>query len=207
MKKSLFARVIASILVSSLAFACAPAIAQNVNLSGANYQFNSVGIGTAPTGTPGDLSFLASSTPGVGAVGEQLTTTVAAGSAVSLTTATAANVATLSLTPGTWEIVGACDHTWAGTTATVIVCGISGTTATQPTQAGGAVGNVTLGTEPLTTLTATFGTTLTGRYDARVGPVRAVVVTAATNVFLVATSTFSAGTVAAFGTVRAVRVR
>lgn len=203
--KNTFARLLA--LAVAVVLASPPALAQNVNLSGANYQFNSVGIGVAPTGTPGDLSFLASATPGVGAVGEQLTTTVASGSAVSLTTATAANIATLSLTPGTWEVVGACDHTWAGTTATVVVCGISGTTATQPTQAGGAVGNVTIGTDPLVSQSITFGTTITGRYDVRISPVRVVVVTAATNVFLVATSTFSAGTVAAFGTIRAVRVR
>lgn len=193
-------------LVAAIALA-APAFSQNVNQSGVNLQINSLGIGVAPTGTPGDLSFVSSATPGVGAVGEQLTTTVASGSAVSLTTATAANIATLSLTPGTWEVSAACDHTWAGTTATVVVCGISGTTATQPTQAGGAVGNVTLGTDPLVSQSITFGTTITGRYDVRISPVRVVVVTAATNVFLVATSTFSAGTVAAFGTIRAVRVR
>lgn len=141
-----------------------------------------------------------------GAVGEVLQSTVVAGSAVALTTTTAANVTSLSLTVGDWEVEGACDHTWTGTTATIEVCGISGTTATQPTQPGGVVGNATIGTEPLVSQSITFGATITGRFDQRV-KARVQVTTASTTIFLVATATFSAGTDAVFGTIRARRIR
>lgn len=141
-----------------------------------------------------------------GGVGEVLQSTVVAGSAVALTTATAANVTSLSLTTGDWEVYGACDHTWTGTTATIEVCGISGTTATQPTQPGGVTGNATIGTEPLLSQSLTFGTTVTGRFDQRV-QTRVQVTTAATTIFLVATATFSAGTDSVFGTLRARRIR
>lgn len=144
-----------------------------------------------------------------GAVGEQLQSTVAAGSAVALTTATAANVTSLVLTAGDWEVFGSCDHTWTGTTATIEVCGINTTTATQPTQPGGTAGGVTIGTEPLVSQSITFGTTITGRFDQRVGPIRVQVAAGASSptIFLVATATFSAGTDAVFGTLRARRVR
>lgn len=141
-----------------------------------------------------------------GSVGEVLQSTVVAGSAVALTTATAANVTSLVLTAGDWEVYAACDHTWTGTTATIEVCGLSGTTATQPTQPGGTTGTLTIGTEPLLSQSLTFGTTVTGRFDQRVQTSVKVAAGGGT-LFLVATATFSAGTDAVFGTIRARRIR
>lgn len=162
-----------------------------------------------PNSLQGIVGTVTNDAANAGSVGEQLTSTVVAGSAVSLTTATAANVTSLVLTAGDWEVFGACDHTWTGTTATIEVCGINTTTATQPTQPGGTAGGVTVGTEPLVSQSLTFGTTVTGRFDQRVGPIRVQVAAGASSptIFLVATATFSAGTDAVFGTLRARRVR
>lgn len=141
-----------------------------------------------------------------GSVGEVLQATVVAGSAVSLTTATAANITTLVLTAGDWEVYGACDRTWTGVTATILVCGIGTVTATQPTQPGGTTGTVTIGTEPLVSQSMTYGTTVTGRFDQRV-QTSVKVAAGGGSIFLVATDTFSAGTNVGFGTLRARRIR
>lgn len=206
-----------------LSLACAvvmamavPAFAQNVSLSGENLQLGSLGVGTAPTGTPGSLSFPA--TLGVvgdssgtaataGTVGENLSATVVTGSSVSLTTATAANITSLSLTPGDWEVTAQCDYNLAGATVSVENCALSGTTGTLSTQPGFTTGNITCGPETIFTETQTFGTTLTGVEGLRAGPVICRVTTAATTVFLVASDTFSAGTVTAFGSIKARRAR
>jgi len=69
-----------------------------------------------------------------GNVGEYISSTVLAGSAVGLTTATAANVTSISLTAGDWDVWGAVANTvGAGTTTSLVVGWISTTSATQPT--------------------------------------------------------------------------
>lgn len=137
-----------------------------------------------------------------GEIGEVKTTTVATASSVSLTTATAKSVMTLALTPGDWDVWGQVDRNWSGTTATIVSTCISVTADTMSTQPGGSG----IGTDPLATDTATFGTTLTGIKSQRCGPVR-VSISAATTLQLVVKDTFSAGTVTAFGTITARRVR
>lgn len=130
------------------------------------------------------------------------TATVASGSAVSETTATPVNVTSLSLEAGDWELSAVVDRTLTGTTATIYGAGISLTTATMPGQAGGSG----LGTDALVTQSAAFGATVTGTYSTAIPPV-SLSVTATTTVYLVAADTFSAGTVAVFGTLRAKRIR
>lgn len=143
----------------------------------------------------------------VGAVGEILKATVVAGSSVAETTATPVNITSLSLTPGDWEVTASCDRTLTGTTATIYGCSLSGTTGTLSTQPAFTTGNITCTEESFFTQSATFGTTVTGRYDTRIGPIRCSVATAATTLFLVGGDTFSAGTVGLFGTIKARRVR
>lgn len=138
----------------------------------------------------------------VGNVGEFLTTTVASGSAIAETTATPVDVCTLALTPGDWDVSAVVDRTLTGTTATIYGAGISLTLNTLPTQAGGSG----LGTDALVTQAATFGTTVTGVGSTVIPPVR-VSLAANTTLHLVAGDTFSAGSVAVFGTIRARRVR
>lgn len=184
--------------------------AQNVSSPGLFQQFGGVGIGAAPSGNTGDLSLSAAAgAAGVGAVGETLQSTVLVGAGISQLTATPINVTSLSLTPGDWEVTGACDRTLTGVTATIYGCSLSGTTGTLSTQATFTAGNLTCGPESLVTQAATWGTTVTGRFDTRVGPIACRVVTAATTIFLVVGDTFSAGTMTTgvFGTIKARRIR
>lgn len=138
---------------------------------------------------------------GAGSVGEFVTATVVAGSAVSLTTATSANVTSISLTAGDWDISSFVDYVLTGATATLLQSGASLTTAVLPTQAGGSgLGTDALATDP------NVKTTLTGTEQQDGGPVR-LSISATTTVFLVAQATFSVGTVTAYGTIRARRAR
>lgn len=138
---------------------------------------------------------------GNGGGGQLLTTTVASGAAISETTATPVDVCTLALPPGTWDVSATIDRTLAGTTATIYGGGISVTANTLLTQPGGSG----VGTDPNISMSATFGTTVTGTFLTAIPPVQCVF-TAATTLHLVAADTFSAGTVAVFGTIRARRV-
>ena len=146
-------------------------------------------------------TLLADNSP-AGALGEYLFTT-AATPGVSLTTATAANVVSLALTPGDWDVVGICDFLSAATTSvTGYSAGITVTTAVLPGQAAaGGVGPDALATciQPATVPGA-------GVNQLDVCPVR-VSIAAATTIYLVASATFSVSTLSAFGTLRARRVR
>ena len=135
-----------------------------------------------------------------GDIGEILESTVASGSAVSLTTATGKDVTTLALTAGDWEITGVVDRSLAGTTLTIASCGISLTADTLPPQAGGSglsPDAAAYDLKALTTVTGTLNQLVSAEVNAASG----------TTVHLVAQDTFSAGTVAAYGTIRARRVR
>lgn len=138
-----------------------------------------------------------------GNVGELKTTTVAAGSAVAgAATTVSKDLTSVSLTAGDWDVDAACNYVMTGMTATVLSCGLGTTTATQATQAGGSG----IGTDPLTIATQTFGTTLSGTTQQRVGPTR-VSLAATTTIYLVVNHTFSAGSYTMYGTIRARRVR
>lgn len=69
-----------------------------------------------------------------GTVGEVISATVAVGSAIDLTTATPANVTSISLTAGDWDVYGKVAFDCSGTTViTRIIGAISLTSATLPT--------------------------------------------------------------------------
>lgn len=66
-----------------------------------------------------------------GNIGEYIESVVTAGSPVSLTTATAANVTSISLTAGDWDVDGVCNFSGGATTIyTSEACGVSQTSAT-----------------------------------------------------------------------------
>lgn len=72
---------------------------------------------------------------GVYYIGEQLTCTVNAGSAVALTTNVVSNICTITATPGTWRIEAGVGFSPAATTnVTLYGSGISLTSATLPPQ-------------------------------------------------------------------------
>ena len=135
-----------------------------------------------------------------GDIGEYQSITVGAGDAVAATTATPLNVTSLSLTAGDWDVSGTVNRALTGTTATQYVASISPTSNTVPSQAGGSG----VAADSSVIENATFGTTVTGNYITAVGA--RVSIAATTTIYLVASATFSAGTVAVYGTLRARRV-
>lgn len=128
-----------------------------------------------------------------GYMGEEIQTLVASGSAVSLTTATAANVANVSLTAGDWDVEGNVNLALGSATVTAESAGISLTSATLPTDGSEVYSAVQL--------------IVTSENDSITIPRKRVNVSTTTTVYLVAKATFSAGTVAAFGAITARRVR
>ena len=138
---------------------------------------------------------------GVGVVGEFITSNIPVGSAVALTTAVVTNITSVSLTAGDWDIEGSVDFALTGVTATQLVCGASLTSATLPTQAGGAG----LGTDAWVNLPLTLAgvtSTIVSNF-----PSTRVSINATTTVFLIAQIGFSLGTVTGYGSIRARRIR
>lgn len=128
-----------------------------------------------------------------GNLGENLRTLVAVGAPVALTTATAANVATVSLTAGDWSVSGHVTFSGASSTVTVRSAGINTTSATVPTDGTEAYnGHLTTTTSEKTTVAC---------------PAKRISVASTTSVYLVASATYSAGTMGSYGFISAVRVR
>lgn len=115
----------------------------------------------------------------------------------SLTTATAANVGSISLTPGDWEVSANCGFVGAsGTTVVFAQVSLSLTTGT-PNATIGFIAQSYLNAAPFTTVS-------TINYD--VGPVRFNLATT-TTIFCVAQSGFSGAALSAQGFMHARRVR
>lgn len=147
--------------------------------------------------TPKIIGVVSGNAAAAGHVGEVISSAVAVGSAVSLTTATAANVTSISLTPGDWDVSADINFTATGATTAAgasVVGGISTTSATLPTD-GTEVNDLVGG---LTTTTFKTGNSLSRKV---------VNVSVNTTVYLVGIATFSAGTVGAYGAIVARRVR
>lgn len=125
--------------------------AVNVGLSGSTGTGNFVGA-TSPTlvtpilgaatatslafspTTGGIIGTTAADSPTAGDVGEVLSAILLVGSAVSLTDLTAANITSISLTAGDWDVWGEIWFNAAGTTSTSSVAGaINTSSATFPT--------------------------------------------------------------------------
>lgn len=137
----------------------------------------------------------------LGYVGEFVTATLAVGSAISLSTNAGANIVSLSLTAGDWDLSGVVNFNQASLTATSFQSGASITSNTLPTQPGGSG----LGTDSLSRFSVPVAL-LTGVLSQQCGPVK-LLIAATTTVYLVAQAAFSLGNVTAFGTLRARRIR
>lgn len=132
-----------------------------------------------------------------GYIGEVKQSQVAVGSAVSITTVTPTNVTSVVLTPGDWDIEANVNFT--ATSASVAagslwVAGLSTTTATVPVN----------GTEVQEFMPALTTTTFKGSITV---PNNVLNVTASTTVYLVFEATFTAGTLSAYGSLVARRIR
>lgn len=146
-----------------------------------------------------DLSDVAGTTtndePVAGDVGEQITASVAQGSAVALSTGTAKNVTSITLTPGDWEVEGVVGFIPAASTS--ITGTAQGASATADTlgAAGSYLSEVTAAVVP-------------GAVPVfKQAPKQRFSVASSTVVYLVASATFTVSTLGAFGTIRARRVR
>lgn len=128
-----------------------------------------------------------------GNIGEEIISAVGLGSGPSLTTATSANVTSITLTAGDWDISGQAVFEFASATqsgdSTASLSGVSATLK----------GDNTDGYNGLRL------TTTTAKQTIALPPERAS--TGGANFYLVAQATFSAGTCKASGFIRARRVR
>lgn len=131
-----------------------------------------------------------------GVVGEYISSVVATGSAVALTTDTPANVTHVSLTAGDWDVEGYVYFKPAATTnMTILQAAINTTSATIPADVGEA---------PISEVSAA----LSQGFPASLPVARArVSLASTTSVYLVAQAKFNSSTCAAAGFVSARRVR
>lgn len=149
-----------------------------------------------PSTTAGIVGTTAGDNAQTGSVGEVISSSVPIGSAVGLTSGTAANITSISLTAGDWDVWGTIATNPAGTTTQSLTIAsintVSGAQATLPNSgamivlpfaAGGGSG-----------IAASVGT-------------RQINVTSTTTVYLVITSTFATSTNAAYGFLAARRRR
>lgn len=138
------------------------------------------GVSTNSSATAGDL-------------GEHVSSLIAVGSAVSLTTATAANITSISLTAGDWDVTGIVNFSETTSTVTARIAGLSSTTATLPTDGSeGYCGVQSTVTSEINSIGLTRK-----RFS----------LASTTTIFLVGQATFSAGTCAGFGNITARRIR
>jgi len=152
------------------------------------------GNGNATFGTTNSIVGTATNNNAVaGNIGEYVQSVVTSGSAVSLTTATTANVTSVSLTAGDWRVEGVVDFVMTTATVTDFKHGISTTTSTLGGQ-----------DSYLQKPSAFAGSSAT---YADITPAIRVSLGSTTTVYLVAQSTFSGGSVDAYGTMKAWRVR
>lgn len=136
-----------------------------------------------------------------GFVGETVISNLLTGSAVSLTTATAKTVTSISLTAGDWDVSGAVVFKPGATTSvTIFGSAISATTDAVPATIGNDTGNEVL--IQFAQAAAVPATDFT-----QVIPRIRVSVASTTTVFLTCKATFTVSTLGAYGTIRARRIR
>jgi len=155
-------------------------------------------LGTTPTLNQANLvGTTTNNNAAAGSVGEYIEAALASGSAISLTTSTAANVTSISLTAGDWDVCGSVNLTLGATSSIqFITVGTNSTSATMPTAPDASRnGQFTAATIP-TTITTSHAVG-TKRYS----------LSATTTIYLIALCTFISTAPAAYGIIRARRVR
>ena len=134
---------------------------------------------------------------GTGQQQSLFTSSIPVGSAVSLTNNTAANITSIALPAGNFDVSGQVEFALGAATATTVFAGPSVVSATLPTQGGGAG----IGTDALVTIP--LNVTITS-YTVTLGCIEiSLSITAPTTVYLVALAQFTVGTVSVYGTLRA----
>lgn len=142
------------------------------------------------------LGVATNSNASAGYIGEYISSNVAVGSAVPITTATPLNITSISLTPGDWDVRGNIVFVGASSTVTTqVIAAINTVSATLPTlpAAGG-----------YQEISGTLGTTTTQVLSAGITRVSLSVTT---TIYLVAQATFTTSSMTGYGFIAARRVR
>lgn len=120
-----------------------------------------------------------------GNLGEYISSYIPVGSAITLTTNTAANVTSINLGAGDWEVVASVHFSAAAATVTAMQAGTNSVSATLPTD----------GSEAYSGLQLTLGTAIDSVSTGR----KRFKLSAPATIYIVAKGTFSAGGMTAFG--------
>jgi hypothetical protein len=151
----------------------------------------------SPTSTVGIKGTITNDNAQAGSVGEYISSTVLTGSAVSLTTATSANITSISLTAGDWDVSGAISFNMAASTSVQqYQVAVSTTSATLPTTPPWARQNLNVNPYAPGAISAHIAA----------GIVR-MSLSGTTTVYLVAQSSFTVSTMSAYGFIAARRMR
>lgn len=145
--------------------------------------------------TPNVVGTNTNNNAAAGSVGEFVSSQVLSGSAVALANATAANVTSISLTAGDWDVYGVVQSAPAGTTTMTQLVGAVTTTSATFTLPG-SPGRFS---HPYSTAAGVAPGGATGPTRLSLG--------ATTTVYLVAQATFAVSTCAAYGFIGARRIR
>jgi hypothetical protein len=152
-----------------------------------------------PTGALGIRGTVAADNPQAGSIGEVISSTVATGASIALTTVATANVTSIVLSPGDWDVDGRVCFTLASTTTMgYLSCGINTASATLPLNNAGVATQVGAGTNVVTDVTVDPSLSLS---SVRIN------VSLATTVFLLARAKFATSTCKAYGSISARRMR
>lgn len=156
-------------------------------------------FGTSPTiTTPNIVGTGTNNNAAAGSVGEYISSVIASGSAVALTTATPVNITSISLTAGDWDVTGAVDYIPAATTNIVFILGsLSATTGTPDTTPTNVASSV-YGSGGIVTPTASPRLAM---------PVLRVSIASTTTYFLVSNQSFTVSTLTGYGYIAARRIR
>lgn len=192
-----FTTLSASSTVSGTGFstylASPPAIGTTTAAAGKFTTLQATGAIT-PSTTAGVVGTTAADSANAGSVGEFFISDIPSASAVTLTSGTSANVTSITLSAGDWDVSGTIGFTSAGSTVrSYLIGGVSTTTATLP------IGEFRASVNPPSSSAVTD--------DIYALPAQRINVSSSTTVYLVALASFTTSTCKAYGVIRARRVR
>jgi hypothetical protein len=154
-------------------------------------------LATAPTiSQPNIIGTTTNNNASAGSVGEFVSSNVPNSSAVPLTTLVAANVTSISLTAGDWDVDGTVVLSIAGNSIAIAQAGVNSVSATQPDINMNANGTAVI-----------YPGVVVGQQMAIPTGMRRFSIATTTTIYLIATAVFSGGTATACGFIRARRIR
>jgi len=151
-------------------------------------------IGTAGKGIQGTTT---NNNADAGVVGQYVSSTVGAGSLVALTSPTATNITTISLTAGDWDVAGIIG--FGGISGTSVVAFVGANASETSAAIGPTIGIQVLmnGSTQISTVADMTAALPVYRYS----------LASTTTMYLVARASYTTGSIGAYGTISARRVR